>query len=73
MYIDGYMLLNNDGLHPVVEVSKPVFLKAGLHPISVKYFQEGGTNGLIVSWKGPGIEKQEIPGDVLYHDKTFNN
>ena len=56
-----------------MEVSKPVFLKAGLHPISVKYFQEGGTNGLIVSWEGPGIEKQEIPGDVLYHDKTFNN
>jgi predicted alpha-1,2-mannosidase len=68
-YIDDYMLLNNDGLHPVVEIGKAVTLKAGLHPISVKYFQEGGRNGLTVSWKGPGIEKQEIPASVLYHKK----
>lgn len=67
LYIDGYMLLNNDGLHPVVEINKSVTLKAGLHPISVKYFQEGGRNGLLVSWKGPGIEKQEIPATVLFH------
>ena len=67
LYIDGYMLLNNDGLHPIVEIDKPVTLMAGLHPISVKYFQEGGRNGLIVSWQGPGIEKQEIPASVLFH------
>lgn len=68
-YIDDYLLINNDGLHPVVEVEKSVSLKAGLHPISVKYFQEGGRNGLKVSWKGPGIEKQEIPAEVLFHKK----
>ena len=70
LYIDDYLLLNNDGLHPIVEVNKPVTLKAGLHPISVKYFQEGGRNGLIVSWEGPGIEKQEIPAAVLFHKKN---
>ena len=69
LYIDNYMLINNDGLHPVVEVNKSVFLEVGLHPISVKYFQEGGRNGLIVSWDGPGIEKQEISAEVLYHKK----
>ncbi len=67
LYIDNIMLLNNDGLHPVVEINKPIILKAGLHPISVKYFQEGGRNGLFVSWQGPGIEKQEIPTSVLFH------
>ncbi len=66
-YIDNFMLINNDGLHPVVEVQKAIKLKAGLHPISVKYFQEGGRNGLTVSWKGPGIEKEEIPESVLFH------
>ena len=69
LYIDGYMLLNNDGLHPIVEINKSVTLKAGLHPISVKYFQEGGRNGLKVSWQGPGIEKQEIPALVLFYKK----
>ena len=67
LYIDNVMLLNNDGLHPVVEINKPITLKAGLHPISVKYFQEGGINGLKVSWEGPGMEKEEISAQVLYH------
>ncbi len=66
-YIDNILLINNDGLHPVVEVDKTIKLKAGLHPISVKYFQEGGRNGLIVSWQGSDIEKQEIPASVLFH------
>ena len=69
MYIDNIMLLNNDGLHPVVEINKSISLKAGLHPISIKYFQEGGRNGLKASWQGPGIEKQEIPASVLFHKK----
>ncbi len=68
-FIDDRIIINNDGLHPVVEVNKAVKLKAGFHPISVKYFQEGGRNGLIVSWHGPGIPKQEIPSSVLYHKK----
>lgn len=42
-------------------------INAGLHPIFVKYFQEGGSNGLEVSWQGPGFEKQEIPADVLFY------
>ena len=66
-YIDDHMLINNDGLHPMVEVGKAISLEAGLHPISLKYFQEGGRNGLLVSWEGPGFEKQEIPASVLFH------
>ncbi|MCK5815650.1 MAG: chitobiase/beta-hexosaminidase C-terminal domain-containing protein, partial [Flavobacteriaceae bacterium] len=69
LYIDDILLLNNDGLHPVIEINKSIRLKAGLHPISVKYFQEGGSNGLKVSWEGPGIEKEEIPAKVLFHKK----
>ena len=67
LYIDDFNLINNDGLHPLSEVNKPIALKSGLHPISVKYFQEGGSNGLVVSWKGPGFEKQEVPSSVLFH------
>ncbi|NIA09338.1 MAG: hypothetical protein GWP10_06330, partial [Nitrospiraceae bacterium] len=52
LYLDDQLLINNDGLHPMVELNKSVTLKAGLHPISVKYFQEGGVNGLRVSWQG---------------------
>ena len=69
LYIDDFELINNDGLHPLSEVNRSIALKSGLHPISVKYFQEGGSNGLVVSWKGPGYEKQEVPHTVLFHKK----
>jgi hypothetical protein len=68
-YIDDNLLINNDGLHPLTEIYRPVAMKAGLHPINVKYFQEGGTNGLVVSWQGPGIKKEQIPGSVLFHKR----
>jgi predicted alpha-1,2-mannosidase len=69
LFIDNNILINNDGLHPLTEIYKPVALKAGLHPIDVKYFQEGGTNGLVVSWQGPGFKKEQIPASALFHKK----
>jgi hypothetical protein len=67
LYIDDIELINNDGLHPFTEIGNQVALKTGLHSIRVKYFQEGGTNGLVVSWKGPSFPKQEVPSTAVYH------
>jgi predicted alpha-1,2-mannosidase len=67
--IDGSVLINNDGLHPLTEIYKQVSLKSGFHPIYVGYFQEGGTHGFKVSWQGPGFEKQEIASTDLFHTK----
>ncbi len=66
-YLAEQILIDNDGLHPAVERSKSIGLKAGYYPIVAGYFQEGGSNMLQVSWKGPGFEKQEIPEKVLFH------
>ncbi|MCK5463357.1 MAG: chitobiase/beta-hexosaminidase C-terminal domain-containing protein, partial [Bacteroidales bacterium] len=67
LYLAEEPIIDNDGLHPAIERTKTLALKKGTYPILVKYFQEGGTNMLKASWKGPGIEKQEIPGSVLFH------
>jgi putative heme-binding domain-containing protein len=64
-YIDGEQLIDNDGLHGMVEKSGTVQLTAGLHPIVATYFDNGGGDGLNMSWSGPGLEKQEIPASVL--------
>ncbi len=69
LLIDNRLLINNDGLHPLAEIYRPVALKAGIHPVTVQYFQEGGGKGLKVSWQGPGIGKEEIPPSVLFHPK----
>jgi hypothetical protein len=64
-YIDGELLINNDGLHGMVEKRGTVNLTAGLHPITATYFDNGGGDGLRMSWSGPDIDKQEIPAAVL--------
>ena len=64
-YIDGELLIDNDGLHGMVEKKGTVQLNAGLHPIIATYFDNGGGDGLTMSWNGPGIKKQEIPTNVL--------
>ncbi len=69
LYLENELLINNDGLHPAAEIFTEIALKAGYHPISVKYFQEGGTNKLDVSWAGPGFAKTEIPAEALFHGK----
>jgi len=42
-------------------------LEAGWHSIKLEYFQMGGGKALRVSWKGPGLKKQEIPAKALFH------
>ena len=65
LYINGKLVVNNDGLHGQVERSGRVNLTAGLHEIIVTYFDNGGGDGLTVSWKGPQIRKQPIPASAL--------
>ena len=64
-YVGGKLVVNNDGLHGMVEKSGSVNLPAGAHPIVVTYFDNGGGDGLSVAWEGPGIKKQAIPANNL--------
>lgn len=70
LYIDGNELIENDANHSAVEEPGAIALKAGYHPIEVKYMQCGGGKALQVSWSGPGINKQEIPEQVLFHSEV---
>ncbi len=66
LYIDDQEVVNNDGPHGMVTQSGNIQLNAGMHPIRVNYFDSGGGDGLIVGWKGPGFEQEEIPAGRLY-------
>lgn len=66
LYIDNNLVVNNDGLHSATdEISASVQLNAGTHAIRVAYFEATGDEALTVSYSGPGINKQIIPGIVL--------
>ncbi len=52
--------------------SGKVSLDAGLHQIVVTYFDNGGGDGLAVSWAGPGFTKQRIDATVLRNTSRGN-
>jgi hypothetical protein len=66
LFIDNVPVVDNDGLHSAVERSGTIGLKAGMHAISLGFFQERGENILSLSYAGPGITKQVIPSSALY-------
>jgi hypothetical protein len=67
LWIDGELVIGNDGLHSMSEKSVARTLAAGDHAIRVEYFDNTTLAGLILSWAGPGIAKQIIPADVFLH------
>jgi uncharacterized repeat protein (TIGR03806 family) len=65
LWIDGALIVDNDGLHGTVERSGVVSLSPGYHAIVVGFFERGGQEALSVSFEGPGIAKQPIPSNRL--------
>ena len=65
--LDGELLGDNDGAHSSIEIIVQKALKAGLHPIEVRYFDcNGGVLQMeLVNEKG---EKEMLPGAWLKHE-----
>jgi hypothetical protein len=66
LYLDGVQVVNNDGTHIMTQQSGSIGLQAGLHAISVGYFNQTGDQGLQIRYSGPGISQQLIPSSALY-------
>jgi hypothetical protein len=45
-----------------------VALQAGLHPITIGYFQAYGPMALELFIEGPGMRRQRVPASMLFHD-----
>lgn len=67
MYVDDFLLINNDGQHGANEEFTSISLRSGMHKIVVRYFQAGGGQAFNVRWEGPKFSKQEIDAKYLFH------
>ena len=65
LFIGSSMIVNNDGLHGMVERSGSIALAAGTHAIRIEFFERDGGAGLIASWQGPEVAKAVIPASAL--------
>ena len=69
LWIGDNLVVDNDGLHSMTEVSGSIALDTGYHPIRVTYFEKGGGNSLEVYYENAGFEKRSIPDNLLFHIK----
>ena len=65
LFIGSTLVVDNNGLHGAQERSGQIGLKAGVHAITVTFFERGGEQVLGVSYAGPGLAKTAIPASSL--------
>jgi azurin/glucose/arabinose dehydrogenase/lysophospholipase L1-like esterase len=68
LYVNGALVVDNDGEHGVRERRGKVELEAGSHRIVVTYQDNGGQDELRVFWKGPEFARREIEPEALSID-----
>jgi hypothetical protein len=78
LWIGNQLVVDNDGLHGMVEREGTIGLQPGYHPIRIEFFEGGGGAGLIVSRQQQGQAKGVIPGASLARGRAcdsidFNN
>ncbi|MHC4844263.1 MAG: PA14 domain-containing protein, partial [Planctomycetota bacterium] len=67
LYVDSVEVVNNDFNHPMSEIGGKIALEAGTYRFKLLYYQGRGGKGLEVSIKGPGVDKQQIPPEMLFY------
>ena len=66
LYINGKLVVDNDGLHTIRERSGSISLSAGKHAIRVEYFERSGNQHIKVRYAGPSLSKRAIPHEKLF-------
>lgn len=66
LFIDSTLLIDNDGMHGMFELTKDMALGKGYHHIKVQYFENTGSDNLELYWKAPNIPRMRIPDVVLF-------
>jgi len=72
LYIGETVVVENDGLHSVIERSGRIGLKQGKHAIRVTYFEKTGRQSLDVKYEGTALSKRIIPASALFRATGTN-
>ena len=66
LFIDGQLVVDNDGPHGAIERSGRIALEPGFHAIELRYFQRGGGKALQVFLQGPQMERRELTAEDYF-------
>jgi signal transduction histidine kinase len=67
------MVIDNDQVHGMTRESGAVFLRAGLNPIRLQWFNREERFGLSAAYEGPNLPRQQIPGSALSRMRVDGN
>jgi uncharacterized repeat protein (TIGR03806 family) len=72
LFVDGSLVVDNDGRHALNEVSAQATLSAGYHSVAITMFEATGGEILDVSWSGPDTADAKVPlgPNGLYHQPS---
>ena len=72
LFVDGKLVVDNDGVRPAQERGGGLWLERGLHSLRLSMYEAEGEEELSLSWQPPEGEKQVLPASVLRHqDVSF--
>jgi uncharacterized repeat protein (TIGR03806 family) len=66
LFIGSSLVVDNDGLHSPATQFGQIALKAGLHAITVTFFEKGGGEVLDVDYESPTMARTPVPDSALY-------
>ncbi len=64
------LLIDHDGRHAATTESASVKLKAGLHRVTLAYWQGPGPRELKLEYSGPDLPRTEVPGSAMFNVKN---
>ncbi len=67
LYIDGKLVVDNDGDHGPMTKTGTIALSKGKHDIVVTYFENIGGQALSVEWDGPKTDRKPLSFSLLSH------
>ena len=73
LWIGDELVVDNDGLHGMVEQTGSIGLLAGKHPVTIAFFENGGGAGCIVRASGPDLAYQVVPDSMWSHGGSIAN
>ncbi len=60
LLVNGKVVVNNDGVHGVINKSGSINLEAGVALVRIEFFEKGGGEHLSLDMSGPGIKKLQL-------------
>jgi hypothetical protein len=67
LHVGERLVVDNDRPHSRRALAGQVALRAGLHPIRLRFFEGGGGHTLELHWQGPGATAGPVPAAALFH------